>query len=92
MTADHRTGSRTRLAFFAAGVLFSFLMLGESATTYVPGPRVELQRSITELVFGALALLSFWFAYAGITKRFSLIAATLVAVAGVVLLLMQLFG
>jgi len=80
------------LVFFAAGVVFSLLLLGESATTYVPEPGVELQRGGTELVLGALALLSFWFAWAGAPRRFSLVTMTLVAVAGFVLLLMQLFG
>jgi hypothetical protein len=72
------------LVFFAAGVVFSLLLLAENATTYVPGAGVERQRAVTELVFGTLALVSFWFACSGIPKRFSLrtllIATTLLAV------------
>jgi uncharacterized membrane protein len=82
MTANHRTGRSIRLIFFAAGVVFSLLLLSEASTSYIPGPGVERQRLITELVLGTLALLSF--TASRIPNRFSLratlITMTVVAV------------
>ena len=73
-----------RWIFLAAGVVFSFLLLSVSAATYVPGPRVEQERAVTELVLAILALLSFWFASPWFPRRFSLrtllIVTTVIAV------------
>ena len=73
---------KLRIAWWIVGVLLFFLLLCTDAATVVP--EAERQRDITELVLAILMLISFWCAWFGIPRQFSLrtllIVTTLVAI------------
>ncbi len=51
-----------RWILILVGVLWALMVIAMEEVTVVPGPGAELGRSIAQIIFAALAGLSFWLA------------------------------